>query len=64
MNRITVVSVLALWLVIAPSSLFAEPAISSCTIDAYLTGKTSPLSGNGLAFVENGLKYWLMRDSL
>jgi hypothetical protein len=58
-----VASLLTLWLGIIPSYLLAEPAVSSCFIDQYLTGKPSPatgpspLTGNGQAFVANGLKY-------
>jgi hypothetical protein len=64
MKCITVVKIiLLLWLCTNLSYLSAEPAVSSCFIDEYLNGKPtqatgpSPLSGNGLAFVENGLKY-------
>jgi hypothetical protein len=35
----------------------AEPAISSCVIESYLTGKSSPLVGNGNAFVDTGLRF-------
>ena len=42
---------------LASSLAFAEPAVSPCSIDSYLSGKSSPIAGNGLALTNSGLKY-------
>jgi hypothetical protein len=44
-------------LAICAATVLAEPAVSPCTIDQFLSGKSSPMAGNGQAFVDNGLKY-------
>jgi hypothetical protein len=57
MMRIAKDIIIALSVTISSSRLFAEPAISSCFIDQYLSGKSSPIAGNGTVFAAEGLKY-------
>lgn len=50
---------LALLLIAAlnPNVVSAEPFISPSTLDSYLQGKSSPLAGNGPAFIDQGITF-------